>query len=146
MKNLKLKHENIKGIVFDLGYSFSQMKDYKKAIQAFTTCIEKNFCPSFYLYVHRASAKRGLKDYEGEIEDLTKAIESLNEDEYILKTGLFSSLIGQSSNISSIFLTFLTFQVFSNWLNDSAYSNIWLILVTFSVLVKFKGWLNDSQQ
>ena len=32
LKNLKLKDENIKGIVFDLGYSFSQMKDYKKGL------------------------------------------------------------------------------------------------------------------
>jgi len=72
-----------------IGYVYSEMKDYKKAIQAFTTCIETNLCPSFNLYVHRAIAKRELNDYEGEIEDLTKAIKSLDEDEYIFKTRLF---------------------------------------------------------
>ena len=32
LNNLKLKNENIKGIVFDLGYSFSQIKDPSKGL------------------------------------------------------------------------------------------------------------------
>ena len=32
LNNLKLKNENIKGIVFDLGYSFTQIKDHKKGL------------------------------------------------------------------------------------------------------------------
>ena len=32
LNNLKLKNENIKGIVFDLGYSFTQIKDLKKGL------------------------------------------------------------------------------------------------------------------
>ena len=32
LKNLKLKNEKIKGIVFDLGYSLDQMKDIKKGL------------------------------------------------------------------------------------------------------------------
>ena len=32
LNNLKLKNENIKGIVFDLGYSLTQMKDLKKGL------------------------------------------------------------------------------------------------------------------
>ena len=32
LNNLKLKNENIKGIVFDLGYSFTQIKDPKKGL------------------------------------------------------------------------------------------------------------------
>ena len=32
LDNLKLKNENIKGIVFDLGYSFTQIKDPKKGL------------------------------------------------------------------------------------------------------------------
>ena len=72
-----------------IGYVYSAMKDHKKAIQAFTTCIETNLCPSFSLYLHRAIEKRELNDYEGEIQDLTKAIKSLDEDDYILKTRLF---------------------------------------------------------
>ena len=72
-----------------IGTVYSAMKDYKKAIHVFTTLIEKDDCPSFTVYVDRANAKRELNDYEGEIEDLTNALDSLDEDEYILKTGLF---------------------------------------------------------
>ena len=32
INNLKLKKENIKGIIFDLGYSFTQIKDLKKGL------------------------------------------------------------------------------------------------------------------
>jgi 16S rRNA (cytosine1402-N4)-methyltransferase len=32
LKNLKLKNENIKGVIFDLGYSFTQIKDPKKGL------------------------------------------------------------------------------------------------------------------
>ena len=31
LSNLKLKNEEVKGIIFDLGYSYTQIKDYKKA-------------------------------------------------------------------------------------------------------------------
>ena len=32
LKNLKLKNENIKGIIFDLGYSYTQIKDQQKGL------------------------------------------------------------------------------------------------------------------
>ncbi len=32
LKNLKLKNENIKGVIFDLGYSLNQMKDLQKGL------------------------------------------------------------------------------------------------------------------
>ena len=32
LNNLKLKNENVKGVVFDLGYSYTQVKDPKKGI------------------------------------------------------------------------------------------------------------------
>ena len=32
LKNLKLKNENIKGIIFDLGYSYTQIKDHQKGL------------------------------------------------------------------------------------------------------------------
>ena len=32
MNNLKLKNENIKGVLFDLGYSYTQIKDPKKGL------------------------------------------------------------------------------------------------------------------
>ena len=37
LDNLKLKNENIKGIIFDLGYSFTQMKDPKKGLSFSST-------------------------------------------------------------------------------------------------------------
>jgi 16S rRNA (cytosine1402-N4)-methyltransferase len=32
LNNLKLKNENVKGIIFDLGYSYVQIKDPKKGL------------------------------------------------------------------------------------------------------------------
>ena len=32
LNNLKLKHEEIRGIIFDLGYSYTQIKDPKKGL------------------------------------------------------------------------------------------------------------------
>ena len=32
LNNLKLKNENIKGVIFDLGYSLNQIKDDKKGL------------------------------------------------------------------------------------------------------------------
>ena len=32
LNNLKLKNENVKGIIFDLGYSYVQIKDHKKGL------------------------------------------------------------------------------------------------------------------
>jgi 16S rRNA (cytosine1402-N4)-methyltransferase len=32
LSNLKLKNENIKGVIFDLGYSYTQIKDFKKGL------------------------------------------------------------------------------------------------------------------
>ena len=37
LSNLKLKNENIKGIVFDLGYSYSQIKDKSKGLSFSST-------------------------------------------------------------------------------------------------------------
>ena len=37
LNNLKLKNENIKGIVFDLGYSYTQIKDQKKGLSFHST-------------------------------------------------------------------------------------------------------------
>ena len=41
LTNLKLKDENIKGIIFDLGYSYTQIKDPKKGL-SFDTIGELN--------------------------------------------------------------------------------------------------------
>ena len=41
LNNLKLKNENIKGVIFDLGYSYTQIKDSKKGL-SFDTIGELN--------------------------------------------------------------------------------------------------------
>ena len=41
LNNLKLKNENIKGVIFDLGYSYTQIKDPKKGL-SFDTIGELN--------------------------------------------------------------------------------------------------------
>jgi 16S rRNA (cytosine1402-N4)-methyltransferase len=41
LNNLKLKNENIKGVIFDLGYSYTQIKDHKKGL-SFETIGELN--------------------------------------------------------------------------------------------------------
>jgi len=41
LNNLKLKNENIKGVIFDLGYSYAQIKDHKKGL-SFRTVGELN--------------------------------------------------------------------------------------------------------
>ena len=38
LKNLKLKNENVKGVVFDLGYSLNQIKDDKKGLSFSSQC------------------------------------------------------------------------------------------------------------
>ena len=44
LHNLKLKKENVKGIIFDLGYSYVQIKDLKKGL-SFQSKGEKDSCP-----------------------------------------------------------------------------------------------------
>jgi 16S rRNA (cytosine1402-N4)-methyltransferase len=41
LNNLKLKNENVKGVIFDLGYSYTQIKDPKKGL-SFETVGELN--------------------------------------------------------------------------------------------------------
>ena len=41
LTNLKLKNENVKGVIFDLGYSYTQIKDPKKGL-SFETIGELN--------------------------------------------------------------------------------------------------------
>ena len=50
LDNLKLKKENIKGIIFDLGYSYTQIKDPKKGL-SFETIGELNMKIDFYLRI-----------------------------------------------------------------------------------------------
>jgi len=62
LNNLKLKNENIKGIIFDLGYSYTQIKDHKKGL-SFKTVGELNM-------------KMGINDFSAK-----EAINILDEKE-----------------------------------------------------------------
>ena len=50
LTNLKLKDENVKGVIFDLGYSYTQIKDPKKGL-SFETIGELNMKIDFYLRI-----------------------------------------------------------------------------------------------
>mgnify|MGYP006128508263 CR=1 FL=1 len=62
LNNLKLKTENVRGIIFDLGYSYTQIKDLKKGL-SFGSTGELNM-------------KMGINDFSAK-----DAINSLNEKE-----------------------------------------------------------------
>ena len=62
LNNLKLKNENVKGVIFDLGYSYTQIKDHKKGL-SFETVGELNM-------------KMGINDFSAK-----EAINKLDEKE-----------------------------------------------------------------
>ena len=62
LNNLKLKNENIKAVIFDLGYSYTQIKDLKKGL-SFNTIGELNM-------------KMGINDFSAK-----EAINNLDEKE-----------------------------------------------------------------
>tara|TARA_Y100000741_G_scaffold355657_1_gene331337 strand:- start:53 stop:1063 length:1011 start_codon:yes stop_codon:yes gene_type:complete len=62
LKNLKLKKENIRGIIFDLGYSYTQIKDPKKGL-SFDSVGELNM-------------RMGINNFSA-----NEVINNLNEDE-----------------------------------------------------------------
>jgi len=62
LNNLKLKNENIKGVIFDLGYSYTQIKDTKKGLS--------------FDYVGELNMKMGLNDFSAK-----EVINILDENE-----------------------------------------------------------------
>ncbi|MBD1157098.1 16S rRNA (cytosine(1402)-N(4))-methyltransferase RsmH [Pelagibacterales bacterium SAG-MED20] len=62
LKNLKLKNKNIKGVIFDLGYSYTQIKDSKKGLS--------------FENVGELNMKMGINDFSAK-----EAINLLNENE-----------------------------------------------------------------
>ena len=62
LNNLKLKNENIKGVIFDLGYSYTQIKDPKKGLS--------------FEFVGELNMKMGLNDFSAK-----EAINKLEENE-----------------------------------------------------------------
>ena len=81
LNNLKLKNENIKGIVFDLGYSFTQMKDPKKGL-SFNSQGELNMM----MGLNDFSAKEVINNLEvKEIEKILKYFGDENDAKIIAK-------------------------------------------------------------
>ena len=81
LNNLKLKNENIKGIVFDLGYSFTQIKDPKKGL-SFNSQGELNMM----MGLNDFSAKEAINNLEvKEIEKILKYFGDENDAKIIAK-------------------------------------------------------------
>ena len=81
LNNLKLKNENIKGIVFDLGYSFTQIKDPKKGL-SFNSQGELNMM----MGLNDFSAKDVINNLEvKEIEKILKYFGDENDAKIIAK-------------------------------------------------------------
>jgi 16S rRNA (cytosine1402-N4)-methyltransferase len=81
LNNLKLKNENIRGIVFDLGYSFTQIKDSEKGL-SFNSRGELNM----KMGLNDFSAKEVINNLEGkEIEKILKYFGDENDAKNISK-------------------------------------------------------------
>ena len=91
LDNLKLKKENIKGVIFDLGYSYTQIKDTKKGI-SFETIGELNM----KMGINEFSAKEVINNLEekelsqifkyfGEEKDSKRIAHNIVEDRAIRK-------------------------------------------------------------
>ena len=81
LNNLKLKNENIKGIIFDLGYSFTQIKDPKKGL-SFDSQGELNMM----MGLNDFSAKEAINNLEvKEIEKILKYFGDENDAKIIAK-------------------------------------------------------------
>ena len=81
LNNLKLKDESIKGIVFDLGYSFTQIKDHKKGL-SFNSQGELNMM----MGLNDFSAKEAINNLEvKEIEKILKYFGDENDAKIIAK-------------------------------------------------------------
>ncbi len=86
LDNLKLKNENIKGVIFDLGYSYTQIKDPKKGL-SFETIGELNM----KMGINEFSAKEVINNldekelaqifkYFGEEKDSSRIAHNIVED------------------------------------------------------------------
>ena len=73
LENLKLKNENIKGIVFDLGYSYNQIKDPSKGL-SFNYSGDLNMC----LGMNEFSAKQVINNLD--IVDLEKIFKFFGDE------------------------------------------------------------------
>ena len=81
LKNLKLKNENVRGIIFDLGYSYSQIKDPRKGL-SFESVGKLNM----QLGLNSFSAEEAVNKLEQkELEKIFKFFGDEKEGKYIAK-------------------------------------------------------------
>ncbi len=81
LKNLKLKNENIKGVIFDLGFSMSQIKDHKKGL-SFNSIGELNM----QMGINNFSAKDAINKLQyNELEKIFKYFGEEKEAKRIVK-------------------------------------------------------------
>ena len=73
LENLKLKNENVKGVVFDLGYSYTQIKDPLKGL-SFNYTGDLNMC----LGMNEFSAKEAVNNLD--IVDLEKIFKFFGDE------------------------------------------------------------------
>ena len=81
LDQLKIKNENIKAVIFDLGYSLTQIKDHKKGL-SFNSTGELNMC----MGLNDFSAKDAVNKLEaGELEKIFKTFGDEKEAKKISK-------------------------------------------------------------
>ncbi len=81
LNNLKLKNENIRGVIFDLGYSYTQIKDPKKGLS-----FEANGKLNMQLGLNNYSAEDAINKLdEKELEKIFKFFGDEKEAKYIAR-------------------------------------------------------------
>ena len=81
LNNLKLKNENIKGVIFDLGYSYTQIKDPKKGLS-----FESNGSLNMQMGLNNYSAEDAINKLdEKELEKIFKFFGEEKESKYIAR-------------------------------------------------------------
>ncbi|MDA9651013.1 16S rRNA (cytosine(1402)-N(4))-methyltransferase RsmH [Candidatus Pelagibacter sp.] len=82
LNNLKLKNENIKGVIFDLGYSYTQIKDPKKGLS-----FESRGSLNMKMGLNNYSAEDAVnKLNEKELEKIFKFFGDENESKFIARS------------------------------------------------------------
>ena len=81
LKNLKLKNENIKSVIFDLGYSYTQIKDPKKGLS-----FESDGSLNMKMGLNNFSAEDAINKLdEKELEKIFKFFGEENESKFIAR-------------------------------------------------------------
>ena len=89
LRNLKLKNENIRGVLFDLGYSFTQIKDPKKGLS-----FNSSGSLDMRMGLNEFSAKEAINKLDGE--SLIKILKSFGDErdaKFIVKNILKDRLL-----------------------------------------------------